>query len=111
MKSIRWRPGGISWRLALSYLIVTLVATLTIGITLTLLQLVRETQQSSTSSQASALGKQHIVEVAPYLEQTTPDPEALRYWLTFEVMGRNAQGIQLVGGSGSAAARAGLSLL
>ncbi|GHO47729.1 sensor histidine kinase [Ktedonospora formicarum] len=96
MKSIRWRPGGISRRLALSYLIVTLVATLSTGITLTLLQFVRETQQSSVSSQASALEKQHIVEVAPYLEQTTPDLEALRYWLTFEVIGRNAGGVQLV---------------
>lgn len=96
MKSIRWRPGGISWRLALSYLIVTLVVTLTTGITLTLLQFVRETQQSSASAQASALGKQSIIEVAPYLEQTTPDPEALRYWLTFEVIAGNAQGIQLV---------------
>lgn len=96
MKSRRWRPGGLSWRLAVSYLLVTLVATLTIEITLTLVQLLRETQQSSASSQASALGKQDIAEVAPYLERTTPDPEALRYWLTFEVISRNAQGIQLV---------------
>jgi signal transduction histidine kinase len=80
----------------MSYLLVTLVAALTIEITLTLVQLVHETQQSSASSQALALGKQDIIEVAPYLEQTTPDPEALRYWLTFEVISRNAQGIQLV---------------
>jgi hypothetical protein len=43
MKSIRWRPGGLSWRLGMSYLLVTLVAALTIEITLTLVQLVRET--------------------------------------------------------------------
>jgi signal transduction histidine kinase len=96
MKSIRWRPGGLSWRLAMSYLLVTLIAALTLGITLTLVQFVRETQQSGASSLASALGKQNITEVAPYLELTTPDPEALRYWLTFEVITRNPQGIQLV---------------
>ncbi len=96
MKSIRWRPGGLSWRLAMSYLLVTLVAALTLAITLTLVQLVRETQQSSASSQASALGKQDVTQVAPYLEQTTPDTEALRYWLTFEVLTRNAQRTQLV---------------
>jgi signal transduction histidine kinase len=96
MKSIRWRPRGLSWRLAMSYLLVTLVAALTLGITLTLVQLVRETQQSSASSQASTLGKQDVTQVAPYLEQTTPDTEALRYWLTFEVITRNAQRIQLV---------------
>ena len=96
MKSIRWRPGGLSWRLAMSYLLVTLVAALTLEITLTLVQLVRETQQSSASSQASALGKQDVTLVAPYLEQTTPDTEALRYWLTFEVISRNAQRTQLV---------------
>jgi signal transduction histidine kinase len=96
MKSIHWRPGGLSWRLAMSYLMVTLVAALTLDITLTLVQLVRETQQSGTSSQASALGKQDATQVALYLEQTTPDTEALRYWLTFEVITRNAQPIQLV---------------
>jgi signal transduction histidine kinase len=96
MKSIRWRPGGLSWRLGMSYLLVTLVAALTIEITLTLVQLVRETQQSSASSQTSALGKQDATQVAPYLEQTTPDTEALRYWLTFEVITRNAQRIELV---------------
>jgi signal transduction histidine kinase len=96
MKSIRWRPGGLSWRLAMSYLLVTLVAALTLGITLTLVQFVRETQQNGTSSQASTLGKQDVTQVAPYLEQTTPDTEALRYLLTFEVITRNAQRIQLV---------------
>jgi signal transduction histidine kinase len=96
MKSIRWRPGGLSWRLAMSYLLVTLVAALTLGITLTLVQLVRETQQSSASSPAQALEKQDIIQVAPYLEQTTPDTEALRYWLTFEVITRNPQRIHLV---------------
>jgi signal transduction histidine kinase len=96
MKSIRWRPGGLSWRLAVSYFLVTLVAALTLGITLTLVQLVRETQQSSASSPAQALEKQDIIQVAPYLEQTTPDPEALRYWLTFEVITRNPQRIHLL---------------
>ena len=96
MKSIRWRPGGLSWRLAMSYLLVTLIAALTLDITLTLVQLVRETQQSGASSQASALGKQDVTQVAPYLEQTTPDAEALRYWLTFEVITGNPQRIHFV---------------
>src|SRR5215470_11285845 len=96
MKSIRWRPEGLSWRLAVSYFLVTLVAALTIEITLTLVQLVREIQQSSASSQASALGKGDVTQVAPYLEQTTPDTEALRYWLTFAVITRNPQRLHLV---------------
>ena len=96
MKSIHWRPRGLSWRLAVSYFLVTLVAALSIEITLTLVQLVRETQQSSASSPAQALEKQDVTQVAPYLEQTTPDTEALRYWLTFEVITRNSQRIQLV---------------
>lgn len=96
MKSRRWRPGGLSWRLAISYLLVTLIAALTIEITLTPVPLIHELQQSNTSSQASALGKQDVTRVAPYLEQTTPDTEALRYWLTFEVIARNSQRIQLV---------------
>ena len=96
MKSMRWRPGGLSWRLALSYFLVTLVVALTIEITLTLVLLVRETQQFSASSPAQALGKGNSTQVAPYLEQTTPDTEALRYWLTFEVITRNTQRIHLV---------------
>lgn len=96
MKSIHWRPEGLSWRLAVSYFLVTLIAALTIEITLTLVQFVHETQQSSAASQALALEKQDIAQVAPYLEQTTPDTEALRYWLTFEVINKNVQGIHLV---------------
>jgi hypothetical protein len=96
MKSIRWRPGGLSWRLAFSYLLVTLVAALTLEITLTLVQFVREMQQSGASSQAESLGKQNVAQVAPYLEQATPDTEALRYWLIFELITRNAQPTQLV---------------
>src|SRR5207247_7165884 len=76
--------------------LVTLVATMTLGITLMLVQLVRETQQSGASSRASALDKQDVTQVAPYLEQTTPDTEALRYWLTFEVITRNAERTQLM---------------
>jgi signal transduction histidine kinase len=93
MKSIRWQPGGLSWRLAVSYFLVTLIATLTIEITLTLVPLVHELQQSNTSSQASTLGKQDVTQVAPYLEQTNPDAEALRYLLTFEVITANPQRI------------------
>jgi two-component system, NarL family, sensor histidine kinase LiaS len=96
MKSMPWRPRGLSWRLAVSYFLVTLVAALTIEITLTLVPLVRELQQSNTSSQAPALEKQDVTQVAPYLEQATPDTEALRYWLTFEVITRNSQRIHLV---------------
>lgn len=96
MKRRHWQPGGLFWRMVLSYLLVTLVAALTMGITLTLVQFVRETQQSSAASPASALEKQSIAELSPVLERTTLDPEALRYWLTFEVIGRNAPGIHLV---------------
>jgi signal transduction histidine kinase len=96
MKNMPWRPSGLSWRLAVSYFLVTLVAALTIEITLTLVPLVRELQQPSTSSQASALEKQDVAKVAPYLEQETPDTEALRYWLTFEVITRTPQRIHLV---------------
>src|SRR5260370_28974677 len=96
MKSRRWRPRGLSWRLAISYLLVTLIAALTIEITLTLVPLIHELQQSNTSSQASALGKQDVTRVAPYLELTTPDTEALRYLLTFRVIARNSQRDHLV---------------
>jgi signal transduction histidine kinase len=96
MKSLHWRPGGLSWRLAVSYFLVTLVAAFTIEVTLTLVQLVREVQQSGDSSSAQALEKQDVTQVAPYLEQRTPDTEALRYWLTFEVITRNPRRIHLV---------------
>lgn len=95
MKRIHWQPVGLSWRLAMSYLLVTLVATLTIAIALTLVQLVQETQQASVSSPTQALDKQNIIQVAPYLEQRIPDTEALRYWLTFEVISRYSGRIHL----------------
>lgn len=96
MKNMRWRPGGLSWRLAVSYFLVTLVAALTIEITLTVVQLVQELQQSSASAQASAPGKQDVIGLAPFLEQTPPDAEALRYWLTFDVITRSVPRIHLV---------------
>src|SRR5215469_6727644 len=76
----RWhqRLGSLSWRLILSYLLVTLVVTLTMGGVLVVSQLMRAEQQVGASSE-DVLGKVGMTSLGSALEQATPDPEALRY--------------------------------
>jgi signal transduction histidine kinase len=78
MKVWRWRFGGLSWRLILSYLLVTLVVAFTIAGALVVSQVIHNEQQSDTSP-GNTLGKQGTIQLAPALEQATPDPEALRF--------------------------------
>ncbi|MGO8946702.1 MAG: histidine kinase [Ktedonobacterales bacterium] len=78
MKGWRWRFGGLYWRLILSYLLVTMVVALTIVGALVVSQVIHNEQQSGTSP-GNTLEKQGIGQLAPALEQATPDPEALRF--------------------------------
>jgi signal transduction histidine kinase len=76
----RWRQrlGSLSWRLILSYLLVTLVVMLTMGGVLLVSQVIQSEQQGGTSP-GDVLGKQGTTSLGSVLEQATPDPEALRY--------------------------------
>lgn len=76
----RWRQrlGSLSWRLILSYLLVTLVVTLTMGGVLLVSQVMQAEQQAGASP-GDVLGKEGTTSLGSVLEQATPDPEALRY--------------------------------
>lgn len=78
MEVWRWRFDGLSWRLILSYLLVTLVVTFTIASALVVNQVIHDEQQSGTSP-GNTLDKQGMVQLAPALEQAAPDPEALHF--------------------------------
>jgi signal transduction histidine kinase len=78
MEGWRQRLGSLSWRLILSYLLVTLVVTLTLGGVLLASQVMQAEQQAGASP-ADVLGKQGSTSLGAVLEQATPDPEALRY--------------------------------
>ena len=49
MQAIRWRFGGLFWRLSMSYLMVTLIAALAIECAITLIPLLRDLQQANVS--------------------------------------------------------------
>ena len=72
------RFGSLSWRLILSYLLVTLVVTLTLAGVLLVSQVIQAEQQAG-ASQGAVLGKQGTASLGSALEQGPPDPEALRY--------------------------------
>jgi signal transduction histidine kinase len=77
---MRWRQrlGSLSWRLILSYLLVTLVVMLTMGGVLVVSQVMQAEQQAGASP-GDVLGKQGTASLGSVLDQGTPDPEALRY--------------------------------
>lgn len=80
MKGVSWRPGGLSWRLTLSYILVTLVAAFTILLVIVLASTIQDLQQSNVSPDL-ALAKGAQVHPGIYLDQPTPNEEALRYWV------------------------------
>jgi signal transduction histidine kinase len=78
MEGWQQRLGSLSWRLILSYLLVTLVVALTMMGALVVSQAIQVAQQAGVPP-GGALGKQGTASVGSVLEQATPDPEALRY--------------------------------
>lgn len=80
MKGVSWRPGGLSWRLTLSYILVTLVAAFTILLITTLASTIQDLQQSNASPDL-LLAKGALVHPETYLDQPVPNEEALRYWV------------------------------
>ncbi|GHO77612.1 hypothetical protein KSD_53830 [Ktedonobacter sp. SOSP1-85] len=82
MQAIRWRFGGLFWRLTMSYLMVTLIAALAIECAITLIPLLRDLQQANVSP-LQTVEKQGATRIAPYMDNisTTSDAQALRYAL------------------------------
>src|SRR5437899_597643 len=82
MQAIRWRFGGLFWRLSMSYLMVTLIAALAIECAITLIPLLRDLQQANVSP-LQTVEKQGATRIAPYMDNisTTSDAQALRYAL------------------------------
>lgn len=78
MKKWRQRFGSLSWRLILSYLLVTLVVELTL-VGILLVGQVTHAEQQAGASPGEVLGKQGTTSLGPVLEQAASDPEALRY--------------------------------
>jgi signal transduction histidine kinase len=89
MNGFGWRPSGLYWRLAVSYFLVTLVVVLIIIGAGTLLTHLSDFQQSDVQAQRRvqldvALHSEQVAptqQVAPYLEQATPDRDALQRWV------------------------------
>lgn len=75
----RWMKK-LSWRLAFSYLLVTLVAAFTIQTAAALGPALQELQQNQTPPD-QFLTKQSSMPFARYLERPAPDSNALRYWM------------------------------
>ncbi|HEY1351561.1 MAG TPA: HAMP domain-containing protein [Ktedonobacteraceae bacterium] len=80
----RWqRPGGLQWRIMVSYFLVTLVAALTIELAVTIGAFVQGLPQGQEpvpqmSDQSAQLAS---AQLTPYLEQTPIDRVALQHWL------------------------------
>ena len=80
MKAVFWRAGGLSWRLTLSYILVTLVAAFTIVFVVTLVSTIQDLQRASVSPDL-ILAKGAAVHPENYLDQPHLNEEALRYWV------------------------------
>lgn len=81
VKRGRWRFGSLYWRVTVSYFLVTLVAALTIEAATVIGPAIREVQHVEAMPLDGLLSEREAPQVAPYLEQTPPDKEALQGWL------------------------------
>ena len=79
--------GKLSWQLTCSYVLVTLIAALTIEITTTLIPALQEVQRGRTDDTA-IVDKQDINRFASYLQQPMPNADALRYWIAVPAFDR-----------------------
>ena len=80
MKAAFWKPGGLSWRLTLSYILVTLVAAFTILFVVTLVATLQDLQSASVSPDL-ILAKATAKHPEIYLNQPSLNQDALRYWV------------------------------
>ena len=79
MKLLRWRVGGLYWRITVSYFLVTLVSALIIEAAFTLGPLIAELQHPRSSMRFDELLQhQQAPHIAPYLEQGISDPTTLQ---------------------------------
>ncbi|GCF08641.1 HAMP domain-containing sensor histidine kinase [Dictyobacter arantiisoli] len=72
--------GKLFRQFAFSYVLVSLVATLSIEIATTLIPAIQEVQRGRIND-SSSLNKQDMQRFASYLQQPTANPDALRYWI------------------------------
>src|SRR5262249_2788355 len=90
-KRARWRLRSIFWRVTLSYVLVTLVAVLTIEVATTISQFHKNAQSSASLSLVEILEQREAPQVALSLEQVRPDQEILQRWLSgplFDAIGK-----------------------
>jgi hypothetical protein len=90
--------GKLSRRFTFSYVLVTLVAALTIEIATTLVPAIQEVQRGRTSD-PYILNKQDIQRFASYLQRPAPNSEALRYWIAipaFDTLSRTYPSLSLI---------------
>lgn len=91
MRGVSWRQGGLSWRLTLSYVLVTLVAAFTVLFVVTLALTIQDLQQNSVPPD-QALAKGVTVHPETYLDQPHLDEEALRYWVAIPLFDALSKG-------------------
>lgn len=77
-----WRPRSLSWRMMVSYFLVTVVAALTIQVATTIGPFIQQLPHTNQISLNHLLVEREVPLVAPYLEQATPDRQALQNWLS-----------------------------
>ncbi|HLV99335.1 MAG TPA: sensor histidine kinase [Ktedonobacterales bacterium] len=82
-KRWRWRFGGLSWRIMVSYFLVTLVAALTIEFAMTLGAFLQDLQAPVQPSDQvlSQREERAASQITRYLERAVPDTAALQRWL------------------------------
>ncbi len=98
MRGLLGHFSGIFWRLARSYIFVTVVAALTIESALAVSWMLQHDVQP-VSSPAQILEKANMSHIAPYLAQPTPDTEALQYWFAiplFDTLANSGTPISMV---------------
>ena len=83
MKRFRWHPGGLYWRVTVSYFLVTLVAALTIEFAVTLGSFIQDVQSAAAPSDLVLNQQEELAasQLVPYLEQPNPDQTTLQNWL------------------------------
>jgi NarL family two-component system sensor histidine kinase LiaS len=85
MRRLRRPFGRLHWRLALSYILVTLVVALLVEVvnTVTAIAAAQSTQKSNqTNYFAKTLDDLFAPQLVPYLEQKPPDQQGLAAWVT-----------------------------
>jgi NarL family two-component system sensor histidine kinase LiaS len=110
MRRLGRRFGGLYWRLAVSYFLVTLVAVLTYEIVTVLPPIGRQYQTLAQSTPLDQMVAQEAPRVGPYLEQAPPDQQVLHDAVLLPLLQTLTSSVESFGSVAAVADRDGRAL-